>query len=84
MKRSPDESTHENLKYTSVITDAFLNQKRVNICEHAVKWHNVSVFERYHQGVARQEVGKGGELKRKLSGNYLRLIPGLCLEDRAN
>ena len=37
------------------------------------------VFERCHQGVARGE-GMEGNLK----GNYLRLIPGLCLEERMN
>ena len=40
--RSPDESTDEH-KHTetwaiSAITDAFLDQKRVNVCEHVVKW----------------------------------------------
>ena len=63
--------------------DAFLDQKRVNVCEHAKKWHQVSVYERCHQGVARQEVGKGGKLEGKLSGDFLRLMPGLYLEDRA-
>ena len=69
----------------SAITDAFLDQKRVNLCEHAVKWHHVSVYQRCHQGVVRQEAGKKGEgLERKLRGNYPRLMPGLCLEDKTN
>jgi hypothetical protein len=38
------------------------------------------VFERYHQRVARQEAGK----VRGLEENYLRLIPGLCLDNRTN
>ena len=41
IKRSPDKSTHEH-KHTATwnilaITDAFLDQKRVNVCEHPVK-----------------------------------------------
>ena len=41
MRRSPDESTYEH-KHTETwnilaITDVFLHQKRVNVCEHAVK-----------------------------------------------
>ena len=31
----------------------------------------------------RQEVGKGGELEGKVSGDYLRLLPGLYLEDES-
>ena len=38
-------------------------------------WHHYRVFERCHQGVARGM--DGGKFK----GNYLRLMPGLCLED---
>ena len=88
--RSLDESTHEHKhKHTEnwdilAITDAFLNQKKVNVCEHAVKWHHVNVYERCHQEVARQETGNGGGSEGKLSGDYLRLMPGLCLEDRMN
>jgi hypothetical protein len=37
----------------------------------------MSVFERFHQGVARQEAGKGGGLERKLNGDYFRLISGM-------
>ena len=68
------------------ITDVFLNQKRVNVCEHMVKIASCEIFERCHKGVAREEGGEGGEewMKRKLNGNYLWLIPGLCLEDRKN
>ena len=40
MTRSPEESTHEH-KHTKTsdilaIKDAFLDQKRVNVCKHAV------------------------------------------------
>ena len=54
--RSLDErtQTHGNLRF-SVITNAFLNLKKVNVFEHLVKWGHVSVYERYHQGVARQD-----------------------------
>ena len=68
----------------SAITNAFLDQKRVNVCEHMVKWHHMSVYERCYHGVARQEAGTGGGLEGKLSGDYLRFMPGLCLEDRTN
>ena len=39
MKRSPDESTHKHTEtlYISTITDVFLDQKRVNVCENTVK-----------------------------------------------
>jgi hypothetical protein len=46
MKRSADEShtqTHGNLIYSSAITDAFLDQKRVNVCEHAVKFKKIVI-----------------------------------------
>ena len=46
MKVHMNTNTHKNLKYFG-ITDAFLNQKRVNICEHVVKMvSNASDFER--------------------------------------
>ena len=47
MKRSPYDSTHvhKHMKIWNilVITDAFLNQKRENVCEHMVKmmWHHL-------------------------------------------
>ena len=41
MTRSPAESIHEHkhteTSYISEITDAFIDQKRVNVCENAVK-----------------------------------------------
>ena len=79
--RSPDENTHKHMETwnISVITDAFLDQKRLNVCEHAVKMASHECFWKVPPGVARQEVGKGGGV-----GDYLRLIPGLCLEDRTN
>ena len=42
--------------------------------KHAVKWHHVSVYERCHQGVVRQEGGKGegfeGKLKNLNFGSF--------------
>ena len=48
--RSPTESTHEHMETwdISATTDAFLDQKRVNLCEHMIKWHHMSVYERCH------------------------------------
>jgi hypothetical protein len=63
------------------ITDAFLDQKRVTRDKDVI---HVSDFERCHQGISRQEAGKDGRLEVRLNGDYLRLIPGLCLEDRTN
>ena len=38
MKRSPNERHTWKLKlYVSTITDVFLNQKRINVCEHTAK-----------------------------------------------
>ena len=53
-------NTNTRKRDISAIIDAFLDQKRVNVYEHAVKWHHVSVYESCHQGVARQEAGKCG------------------------
>jgi hypothetical protein len=44
----------------------------------------VSDFESCHREVARHEVEKGGGLEGRLNRDYLRLIPGLGLEDRMN
>ena len=51
----------------STVTDLFLNQKKVNVCEHTTK---MASLEEWMEG--------------NLKGNYLRLILGLCLEDRTN
>ena len=40
MKRSPDErhtNTQKLNRKVSTITDVFLDQKRVNVCEHTIK-----------------------------------------------
>ena len=50
---------HKHMETSDIlaITDAFLDQKRVNVCEHAVKWRHV-----------RQEGwGAGGKIRRRLS-----------------
>ena len=48
IKRSPDESTQEHKHmetwYISAITDAFLDQKKVNVFEHAVKLASCECF----------------------------------------
>jgi hypothetical protein len=47
------------------VTAIFLNQKRVNVCEHMTKMESLeSFFERCHQEVARGM--DGGKFKRKL------------------
>ena len=78
LKRSPKERHHkhsETIQNISAVTDVFLNQKRVNVCEHAKKMASLRVFERCTRGLGERK-GCGN-----LKGNYLRLIPGLCLED---
>ena len=47
-----------------MVTDVFLNQKKVNICEHTTKMASQGAFERCHQGVTRGM--DGGKFKRKL------------------
>ena len=66
------------------ITDAFLNEKRVNVCEHSVKWHYVSVHEKCHQGVARQEAERGGEVGGKMNWRLSEVNAWARLEDRTN
>ena len=83
MKRSPDERhklTHGNL------TDRFdthegLSQSQENKCMWTpCRGGNMWLLSKSHQ----ERSGKKGEVEEKLNGNYLRLIPGLCLEDRMN
>ena len=64
--------------------DVFLDQKRVNVCEHMVKMASHENFLKVLPGGCKK--GRGGEegMEGKLNGNYLMLIPGLCLEDRRN
>ena len=66
-------NTLKLIQNISTITYVFLDQKRIKIYEHTVKNKN-------HQERNR----KKGEAEGKLSGNYLRLIRGLCLEDGMN
>ena len=68
-----------------MITDVFLAHKRINVYEHTVKtWRHMKVLEKYHQRGCERKVGGVGGMEGKLNGNHLRLIPGLCLEDRTN
>ena len=61
------------------ITDVFLDQKRVNVCEHMVKMVSHESFGKVPPDLVLDEKGEG--MEEKLNGNHLRLIPGLCLED---
>ena len=54
----------------------FLNQKRANVCEHTTKMVSLEFLKGATKGL--QEEWMEGNLK----GNYLKLIPELCLEDR--
>ena len=67
------------------ITDVFLNQKRVNVCDHMIKMGKRESFGKVPlEGSAKQE-GRGVQgMERKLIRNHLRLMPGLSLEDRTN
>ena len=47
------------------VTDIFLNQKRVNVCEQTTKMVTLESFERCHQGVVRGM--DGGKFKGRLS-----------------
>jgi hypothetical protein len=68
-----------------MITDAFVSQKRVNVCEHMVKTAPHNRFRRVPpKWVQNRKEGGVEGMEGKLNGNYLRLIPGLCLENRTN
>ena len=47
-----------------MVTDIFLNQKRVNVCEHTTKMASLESFGKVHQGLRGMD---GGKFKRKLS-----------------
>ena len=64
----------------STITYVFLDQKRLNICEHTVKTTPRHSFGKVPPERVRGEEGMEG----KLNGNHVRIIPGLYLEDRTN
>ena len=61
------------------ITEVFLNQNRVNVCEHTTKMASLESLLKGATRVLREEWMEGN-----LKGNYLRLIPGLCLDNRMN
>ena len=68
-----------------MITDVFLDQKRVNICEHTVKMVPCDSFGKAPPEWVRDwKVGEVEGMEGKLNGNHPRLIPGLCLENRTN
>ena len=68
MKRSPDESTHKHMEtlYISVITDAFFNQKRVNVCEHAVKMASHGCFWKLPSGSCETGNREGWRVGKKI------------------
>ena len=53
----------------------FLNQKRASVCEHTTKMASLEFLKGAPMGL-REEWMEGN-----LKGDYLRLMPGLCLED---
>ena len=63
--------THTRKQNQNISTDTgiFLNQKRANICEHMTKMVSLEFL-------------KGAT--RRLQEEWMRLMPGLCLEDRMN
>ena len=65
-----------------MITDVSLVQKRVNVCEHMVKMAPCESFGKVPPEGCK--TGRGVGMEGKLNGNHLRLILGLCLEDRMN
>ena len=72
-----DINTRKPYRYFLTITDAFLNQKRVNVYENTVK---MTVSDKSHQGGCDTRRGNGTKIEWKLSENNNRL----CLEDRIN
>ena len=44
--------------YVSTLTEVFLIQKRINVCENTVKMGHVTVLSKSHQG-EEQEEGRG-------------------------
>ena len=59
-------------------TAVFLHQKKANVCEHMTKMVSLEFLKGATWGL-REEWMEG-----HLKGDYLRLIPGQCLEDRMN
>ena len=53
MKRSLEErhmQTHGNNQNILTVTDVFLNQKRVNVCEHTTKMASLESFRKVSPG----------------------------------
>ena len=72
--------THTRKQNQNISTDTaiLLNQKRANVPEHTTKMASLEFLK----GATRRlwEEWMEGNIK----GDYLRLMPGLCLEDRMN
>ena len=65
-----------------MITDVFLDQKRVCVCEQTVKMVPHERFLKVLPGGLQDRKVEG--MEGKLNGNHPRLTPRLCLEDRTN
>ena len=57
-----------------MITNVFLNQKRVNICQHMVK---TALQESFGELLPEREGGSSGWMEGNFNGNHMRLVPGL-------
>ena len=64
------------------LTEVFVKQMSVNICERRIKVAPCDSFEKEPPGeeTRRERMIEGKEKE----SCYLRLIPGLCLEDKKN
>ena len=83
MKRSLDEK-HTQKHRSYLIYFDNLNQKRITVCEHMVKMASHEFLKSAIREVRGCKTGRGEGRRETLNGNYLRLIPGLCLENRRN
>ena len=60
-------NTWKLIRNILTVTNVFLNQKRVNVCEHMVKMASIRSFWMVPPGVAREESGgNGGKIKMEI------------------
>ena len=83
-KEISGEKAHTNTRKlnwnVSMITDVFLNQKRVNVCYHMVKMVPCDRFRRVPPEWVRNRKGGGVErMEGKLNGSHLRCSPDINL-----
>ena len=60
----------------SADTTVLLNQKRANVCEHTMRMTSLELLNGATRGLQEEW------MEENLKGDYLSLMPGLCLEDR--